>query len=496
MGKNRAGKGITSRQQAIKAAQPAAARPTRRGAQGKLVGKAEAEALAGGKRKNRNAGGARGGGYAPTARKQRRRDERMERRRAKLEKNSAQTSSSRRRTFTQAQLSAAEAGGSHMQRDGEWRKDVRRQRLQMQRAISAVNQERQRLESYIPPHIEDEIVAREKKEHKRLQSLHPVARKLEIEGNPALGYVDPGSGSCVVRLARPPAKNLFDSIVPGSFASRDETRPFLKMLRDASDACRAAGKADEAVKFLRELERLDSADTMDVRPALVLGLLDADADEDGAALAREILDRHSEDQRTVLQYSRALIEYIGWRLLEEDGCTEQTASAALTAAIASNPFAAIFIAHSDAFVKFVDPGEVDSKIGTGNSSVNQGTVEEAFRYGVDGLSCWRDADASTGWVLQHLPAPLPSPIGSELWTGIYNEALEHAMESMMVQSFACSEVDEEAPREARTDGDRDEKQAPIFASDGSLVGFQRAERQESDESGSAGDSSYSSDNEM
>eukprot|EP01046_Picozoa_sp_COSAG06_P110552 COSAG06_NODE_57097_length_281_cov_1.675824_1_plen_42_part_01 len=42
MGKNRAGKGITGRQQAIKAAQPAATRPTRKGAPGKLVGKAEA----------------------------------------------------------------------------------------------------------------------------------------------------------------------------------------------------------------------------------------------------------------------------------------------------------------------------------------------------------------------------------------------------------------------------------------------------------------------
>jgi hypothetical protein len=494
MGKNRAGKGITGRQQAIKAAQPAAARPTRKGAPGKLVGKAEADAISGGKRKSRNAGGARGGGgYTPSSRKQKRRDERMERKRAKLEKDSAQQSSSRRRAFTQAQLSAAEAGGSHMQRDGEWRKDVRRQRLQMQRAVSAVNQERERLESYVPAHVEEEIAAREKQEHKRLQSLHPVARKLEIEGNPALGYVDPGSGSCIVRLKRPSAQNLFETTPTGSFASREETRPFLEVLRDASDACRAAGKADDAVNFLRELEDLDSADTMDVRPALVLALLDADADEDGAGHAREILERHPKDQRTTLQYSRALIEYIGWRLLEEDGCTEETATAALAAAIASNPFAAIFIAHNDAFVKFVDPIEVDSKIGTGKRSVNQGTVEEAFRYSVDGLSCWRDADGSAEWVLNHLPAPLPVPVGSELWTGIYNEALEHAMESMMVRAFASADSDEEAAGEGGTAEQIDEKQAPVFASDGSLVGFQQVE---SGEPSSDDDSDSSSDTEM
>jgi hypothetical protein len=468
MGKNRAGKGITGRQQAIKAAQPAATRPTRKGAPGKLVGKAEADAISGGKRKNRNqGGGASGGGYAPTARKQRRREERMERKRAKLESNSAQQASSRRRMLTSAQLSATEAGGSHLERDGAWRKDVRRQRLQMQRAIGAVEQERERLESYIAPHVEAEIVAREKKEHKRLQSLHPVARKLEIEGNPALGYVDPGSGNCIVRLARPPAEDVFETTPPGGFASREETRPFLEMLRDASSACRAAGKPDEAVQFLRELERLDSADEMDVRPALVLALLDADADEDGAALAREILERHPKDQRTVLQYSRALIEYIGWRLLEEDGCTEETATIALNAAIASNPFAAIFIAHGDAFVKFVDPVEVDSKIGTSRAALNQGVVEEAFRYGVDGLSCWRDADGSTDWVLKHLPAPLPPPVGSELWVGIYNEALEHAMESHMVKLFGGQDEEEGGT----TANESETQQAPVFASDGSLIGF-------------------------
>jgi hypothetical protein len=494
MGKNRAGKGITGRQQAIKAAQPAATRPTRKGAPGKLVGKAEADAISGGKRKNRNAGGARGGnGYIPSSRKQRRRDERMERKRAKLEKDSAQQSSSRRRAFTQAQLSAAEAGGSHMQRDGEWRKDMRRQRLQMQRAISAVNQERKRLESYIPAHVEEEIAARERQEDKRLQSLHQVARKLEIEGNPALGYVDPGSGACIVRLERPAAENLFKTTPPGSFASREETRPFLEILRDASDACRAAGKADDAVKFLRELESLDSADTMDVRPALVLAVLDADADGDGAFQARAILERHPKDQRTTLQYSRALIEYIGWRLLEEDGCTEETATAALAAAIASNPFVAIFIAHNDSFVKFVDPAEVDSKIGTGKRSVNQGTVEEAFRYSVDGLSCWHSTDGGAEWVLNHLPAPLPAPVGSELWTGIYNEALEHAMESMMVRAFGSADSDEETAGEGRAVGQDEGEQVPVFASDGSLVGFQQGQ---SGDPSSEDDSDSSSDTEM
>ena len=313
MGKNKAGKGITSRQQAIKAAKPEETRPTRRGAQGKLVGKAEADALSGGKRKQRGTGGAgRRAGYTPGARKQRRRDERDERRRAKLESDSSKpTANGRKRTFLNAQLGATDGGGHTGERDGEWRKDVRKQRLNMQRCINMVVVERERLEAYIAPEIEAEIVAREKKEHKRLQSIHPVARKLEIEGNPALGYVDPGSGNCIVRLARPPAEDLFETTPPGGFASREMTAPFLELLRDASNGCRQANKPEEAVAYMRELEKLDSADKMDVRPALVVALLDANTDGDGAALASEILDRHPKDQRTQMQYSRALIEYIG-----------------------------------------------------------------------------------------------------------------------------------------------------------------------------------------
>ena len=471
MGKNRAGKGITSRQQAIKAAKPQEARPKRRGAPGKLVGKAEAAALWGGKRKSRGQGAASGGGGGgePSARKQRRREQREERQRAKLQRVGSERTSTRRR-FTNAQLSATDSGGSRLSRDSDWRKDVRRQQLQMQRAVAAVDAERERLEAHIAPEVEAEIRRKEQEQERRLQSLHPVARRIEVENDPDLGYIDPGSGQCIVRLPRPDAEDLFQTTPQGGFGARSETRPFLELLRDAGAACRAAGKPDEAVEYLRELERLDSSDAMDLRPALVLALLDADADDDGAALARQILERHPQDKRTALQYSRALIEYIGWRLLGEDGCTEESATAALNAAIAANPFAAVFIAHAQTFTKFVDPAEVDHKIGTG--ALNQGVVEEAFRYGVDGLSCWGDADGSEEWVLQHLPAPLPAPVGAADWVEVYNKAIDHAMEAAMVSMFGGGDD----AGDAGDAGDAaDDDTVPCFAEDGSLIGFKQAE---------------------
>ena len=48
-----------------------------------------------------------------------------------------------------------------------------------------------------------------------------------------------------------------------------------------------------------------------------------------------------------MAYTRALLEFISWRLLEEDGSTRATATAARDLAVASNPFAAVAIAHAE-----------------------------------------------------------------------------------------------------------------------------------------------------
>ena len=75
--------------------------------------------------------------------------------------------------------------------------------------------------------------------------------------------------------------------------------------------------------------------------------------------ARAILERHTVDRRATMEFSRALIEYISWAVLQESGASEEVATAALRKAIEASPFIAIFIAHADSFSKFVDPNEVD-----------------------------------------------------------------------------------------------------------------------------------------
>ena len=234
-------------------------------------------------------------GWNPGSRKQRRRDERGERKRAKLEIKSTTASRHRRRHLTDAQLTATEAGGNKMAHDSEWGQDVRRQKMLMRRAVTHVEAERKRLAAFIAPEVEAEIAAKEAVQAKRIETLHFVTQRLEIEHNPDLGYIDPGSGAVIVRFPRPAAENLFETTPEGGFWARAETRPFCVLLFSAAAACKAAQKAAEATVFLKELEKLDTADAQDIRSSLVQSHLDM-AD---AVAARAILERHTVDRRCV-----------------------------------------------------------------------------------------------------------------------------------------------------------------------------------------------------
>lgn len=447
---------------------------------GEKLSKGEAFALSG-KRRRREGGrpvaGIPGQTWDPGSRRQRRKDEREDRKRRKLEakaKGSTASGAARRRKLTNAQLMAAEAGGNRLARDSDWGKDQRKLKMQMQRTVKEVEEERERLSSWIPPEVEAEIQAREAMANERLKSLHPVARKLQIEHGEVEGYVDPGSGECIACFKRPPADNLFEKVPAGQFWTRPETRQFCKTLSQAAAACRAAGHAEEAAEFLRELEQLDDSDALDIRAPLVLALLDAT----DAVGARKILERHPQDMRCALQWSRALLEYISWAVLEEPGATEETAKTALNRAVETNAFVAVFIAHADSFTKFVDPGEVDRLIPADGPKPNPGVVDEALRYCVDGLSCWRDAEGSQKWVRDALPTPLPNAVGSEHWISIYDEALQHAMEKDMIAALGGDGDDAEG-------GSLDEiteqnsQGVPVFDKDGSLLGFQRPDGNDS-----------------
>lgn len=203
-----------------------------------------------------------------------------------------------------------------------------------------------------------------------------MARKLEVEGNPSIGYICPGSGEVIVQVNGPEPEDMLETTPAGGLWARAETREFCRLLHAAALRAGEAGLEKEQLDFLRELVQHDATDVQDARSTLVLGLLDANE----PAEARALLEAHAKDGRCAMAYSRALVEFISWALLEEEGSTEATAAAARAAAVAANPFAAVFIVHGDAFTARVDPEAVDEELGTrrpgGGTACNPGTVRQ------------------------------------------------------------------------------------------------------------------------
>ena len=150
---------------------------------GTKVSAGQAKAVFGDKKRKR---GDSGGGAAAAARNRGYADARMEKKRVKLE---GKKQASRPYSLTGLALRAAEDGGDRMARDSGWRKERARVKMKAQAALSAVERERENLEAYMEP---DAVVAHKaatRAEEKRLKEMHPIARKLEVEGNPAIGCV-------------------------------------------------------------------------------------------------------------------------------------------------------------------------------------------------------------------------------------------------------------------------------------------------------------------
>eukprot|EP01052_Picozoa_sp_SAG31_P043080 SAG31_NODE_7063_length_1799_cov_1.926471_1_plen_277_part_10 len=220
-----------------------------------------------------------------------------------------------------------------------------------------MKRERTNLEEYWPAEQVAKHKEAQRAEEKRLAALHPVARRLEVQAKPEIGYLCPGSGRVIVQLKQPPPTNLFKSTPAGEFWSSGSplTRRYCRILISTARRCKAADDTEAAVKCLQEYVELDSTDSLDGRVALVQGLLDMNE----PARARALLESHAVDERCGMAYSRALLEFVSWKLLGEPGSTAATAAMARDRALKSNPFAAIYLANADVFSRHVDPAEVD-----------------------------------------------------------------------------------------------------------------------------------------
>eukprot|EP00985_Skeletonema_marinoi_P027421 scaffold22454_cov146-Skeletonema_marinoi.AAC.6 len=117
------------------------------------------------------------------------------------------------------------------------------------------------------------------------------------------------------------------------------------------------------------------------------------------ASARKLWERLDIDGSAWIRYSAALIEYVSWNLLQEEGSTAESAERLLAKAIRGNVYVAFFLGWPQMFEKAMEYTEELVERGDSPS----GSILEAIEYGCcvnddKGLGMWGGTDGSLEWV--------------------------------------------------------------------------------------------------
>ena len=108
--------------------------------------------------------------------------------------------------------------------------------------------------------------------------------------------------------------------------------------------------------------------------------------------ARKLWDRLPSDTSVWIRYSAALIEFVSWKILEEEGSNQQTAEMLLAKAIQGNMFCAFYIAFHDTFQEVMEyTDEVED--------TENGTIEQAIEYcNSEQMGSWLGTDDAVEWI--------------------------------------------------------------------------------------------------
>lgn len=171
-----------------------------------------------------------------------------------------------------------------------------------------------------------------------------------------------------------------------------ESRNFLALLMQLGHLCLQAKKYKAARAAFIECMDLDGTEQpiTSARCQLMRLYLEANRPES----ARRLWEKLPNDTSVWIRYSAALVEYVSWNLLNEEGSTRQSAEAMLAKAIQANVFSAYYLAFSetfDAVMEYTDDIE----------HADEQTLEEAIEYCCsEQRSAWLETEGSIEWLRQ------------------------------------------------------------------------------------------------
>ena len=182
-------------------------------------------------------------------------------------------------------------------------------------------------------------------------------------------------------------------------------REFLSLLMQLGNLSVEVKQLKTARKAFLECMDLDSP-TTPITPArcqLMRMYMECNRPES----ARRLWERLGPDDPSVwIRYSAALIEYVSWKLLGEEGSTEQTAGLLLAQAVKANVFCAYYLAFFDTFhdgMEYTDDIE----------DANEGSpLEEAIEYcNSEQVGAWHGTEGASEWIRDSLLRALHSRDG-------------------------------------------------------------------------------------
>lgn len=116
----------------------------------------------------------------------------------------------------------------------------------------------------------------------------------------------------------------------GSLWDSAPCQPYCRALLELGAAQLAAGQGEAAAATLRELQEADRSDALGARAYLLSALMDEGMLGEARALLEAPPPGAGQGARCPGElYSLALIEYIAWAVLQEEGASEAAADAAL-----------------------------------------------------------------------------------------------------------------------------------------------------------------------
>ena len=177
----------------------------------------------------------------------------------------------------------------------------------------------------------------------------------------------------------------------GSCDAPSITREFLSLLMQQATLSLQAKRFKTARAALLECIALESssAPVTTARCHLIRLYLEHNRPDS----ARRLIEQYEHDSNCWIRFSAALIEYVSWKLLGEEGSTRASAEAMLKQAMQVNPYCALYLAFSPTFHKTMEYTDDVDEAADNN-------LEEAIEYAnhEQGAGAWMETEGAIVWL--------------------------------------------------------------------------------------------------